>query len=151
MYRLIIATVFIFLALATWTGVAAAEPGAVVIKASEFPKGGFQRIGPADMIILDAKGFLFPGEAGTSDASPDTIALHIQYDGGSFYSSAPLAKVKRRDELNAVNLRARGKAPPFSGLPKGASAFLLVGKEVGGSSLDIGVFADQWNLMLRVE
>ena len=97
------------------------------------------------------KHFLFPGERDNPDSPPDTIALHIQHDGSSFYYSAPLSTGQRRYVLGAKSLRARGGAPPFKGLPQGANAFLLVGTEVGGSSLDIGAFADQWNLMLSVE
>jgi len=150
-YRLLIILVSSFLAFAASPTVAAAESGAVVIQARKFPDGGFQRIQATDTLILDAKAFLFPGERDNADSPPDTIALHIQHDGGSFYYSAAFSTGQRRYELSAKSLRARGGAPPFKGFPKGANAFLLVGTEVGGSSLDIGVFADQWNLMLSVE
>lgn len=151
MYRLLTPIISSLLAFAAYPSVAAAESGAIVIQASKFRDGGFQRIQATDTIILDAKEFLFPGESGNSDSSPDTIALHIQYDGGSFYYCAPFSTGQRRYELSAKTLRARGGAPPFGGFPQGANAFLLVGTEVGGSSLDFGVFADQWNLMLSVE
>jgi hypothetical protein len=151
MYRLLIILVSSYLAFAIYPNVAAAESGAIVIQARKFPDGGFQKIQATDTLILDAKGFLFPGERDNGNRPPDTIALHIQHDGGSFYYSAPFSTGQRRYALSAKSLRARGGAPPFKSLPQGANAFLLVGNEVGGSSLDIGAFADQWNLMLRVE
>jgi|GEM_PF-4931751 len=151
MYRFLTILVSSFLAFAASPTVASAESGAIVIQARKFPDGGFQRIQATDTLILDAKAFLFPGERDNADSPPDTIALHIQHDGGSFYYSAPFSTGQRRYELSAKSLRARGGAPPFKGFPRGANAFLLVGTEVAGSSLDIGVFADQWNLMLSVE
>ena len=151
MYRLLIILVSSFLTFASYPNVAAKESGGIVIQARKHPDGGFQKIQATDTLILDAKGFLFPGERDNANPPPDTIALHIQHDGGSFYYSAPFLTEQRRYELNASSLRARGGAPPFNSLPQGAHAFLLVGNEVGGSSLDIGVFADQWNLMLSVE
>jgi hypothetical protein len=151
MYRLFIILVSSFFAFAGYPGLAAAESEAIVIQARKFPDGGFQKIQATDTLILDAKGFFFPGERDNSDSPPDTIALHIQHDGGSFYYSAPLSTGQRRYVLSAKSLRARGGAPPFKGLPQGANAFLLVGTEVGGSSLDIGAFVDQWNFMLSVE
>ncbi len=69
----------------------AAESGTIVIQTLKFPNGGFLRIQSTDAIILDAKGFLFPGERDKSDSPPDTIALHIQYDGGRFYYSMPFS------------------------------------------------------------
>jgi len=150
-YRFLTILVSSFLAFAASPTVASAESGAIVIQARKFPDGGFQRIQATDTLILDAKAFLFPGERDNADSPPDTIALHIQHDGGSFYYSAPFSTGQRRYELSAKSLRARGGAPPFKGFPRGANAFLLVGTEVAGSSLDIGVFADQWNLMLSVE
>ena len=151
MYRFLTILVSSFLAFAASPTVASAESGAIVIQARKFPDGGFQRIQATDTLILDAKAFLFPGERDNADSHPDTIALHIQHDGGSFYYSAPFSTGQRRYELSAKSLRARGGAPPFKGFPRGANAFLLVETEVAGSSLDIGVFADQWNLMLSVE
>jgi len=150
-YRFLTILVSSFLAFAASPTVASAESGAIVIQARKFPDGGFQRIQATDTLILDAKAFLFLGERDNADSPPDTIALHIQHDGGSFYYSAPFSTGQRRYELSAKSLRARGGAPPFKGFPRGANAFLLVGTEVAGSSLDIGVFADQWNLMLSVE
>ena len=151
MYRLLIIFVSGFFVFTSCLRVATADSEAVVIQALKFPDGGFQKIQATDILVLDAAGFLFSGERDNSDSPPDTIALHIQHDGGSFYYSAPFSTRQRRYELSATSLRARGGAPPFKGFPKGANAFLLVGTEVGGSSLDIGVFADQWNLMLSVE
>ena len=151
MYPLLTILVSIFFAFATCPTVAEAESGAIVIQVRNFPEGGFQRIQATDILVLDAGGFLFPGERDNSYSPPDTIALHIQHDGRSFYYSAPFSTGQRRYELSAKSLRARGGAPPFNGLPQGANAFLLVGTEVGGASLDIGAFADQWNLMLSVE
>lgn len=151
MYRLLIILVSSFFAFVAFPNAAAAESGVIVIQAHKFPDGGFLRIQATDTLILDAKGFLFPGERDNSDSPPDTIVLHIQHAGGSFYYSMPFAKGQRRYELSAKSLRVRGGAPPFKGFPQGANAFLLVGTEVGDSSLDIGVFADQWNLMLDVE
>ena len=151
MYRLLIILVFSFFTLTSYPSLTAAESEAIVIQARKFPDGGFQKIQATDTLILDAKAFLFPGERDNSDSPPDTIALHIQHDGGSFYYSAPFSAEQRRYELSAKSLRARGKAPRFKGFPEGANAFLLVGTEVVGSSLDFGVFSDQWNLMLRVK
>ena len=151
MYRLLIILVSSLFAFAASSTVVAAESGAIVIQTSKFPDGGFLRIQATDILVLDAERFLFSGERGNSDSPPDTIALHIQHDGGSFYYSAPFSRKQRRYEPSAKSLRARGGAPPFKGFPLGANAFLLVGTEVGGPSLDIGVFADQWNLMLSVE
>ena len=151
MNRLLIILVSSFFAIAACPGPAAAEPEATAIQVRKFPDGGFQKIPSTDMLILDAEGFLFPGERNSSDSPPDTIALHIQHDGTSFYYSAPFSKEQRRYILSAKSLRARGGAPPFKGFPRGANAFLPVGAEVGGSSLDIGAFIDQWNLMLSIE
>ena len=151
MCRLLILPISIVLFFTVCPSTAAAESGGIVIRAGKYPDGGFQRIPATETLILDAKGFLFPSERNTSYSPPDTIALHIQHDGGSYYYSMPFTKGRRRYELSAKNLRARGGAPPFRGFPRGANAFLLVGTEVGGTSLDIGVFADQWNLMLDVE
>ena len=151
MYRFLLLSLSILIIFTVCFNTVEAESEGVVIQASKFPDGGFQRIQATDALILDARGFLFPGERKTSYSLPDTIALHIQHDGGSFYYSMPFTKGQRRYELNAKNLRARGGAPPFTGFPRGANAFLLVGNEVGGASLDIGVFADQWNLMLDIK
>ena len=151
MYRFLTILVSSLFAFAASSTIAAAESGAIVIQARTFPDGGFQRIQATEILVLDAGGFLFAGERDNSDSPPDTIALHIQHDGGSFYYSAPFSTGQRRYELSAKSLRARGGAPPFKGFSPGANAFLLVGTEVGGSSLDIGIFADQWNLMLSVE
>ena len=151
MYRLFFILVFSFIALAGNPGPAAAESGAITIQVRKFPDGGFQKIPSADKLIFDAEGFLFPGEQNRSDSPPDTIALHIQHDGSSFYYSVPFSMEQRRYVLSSKSLRARGGAPPFKGFAQGANAFLLVGTELGGSSLDIGAFIDQWNLMLSVE
>ena len=151
MYRLIIILVSGFFVIVAHPILISAESDAIVIQARKFPDGGFLRIKASDTLFLDANEFDFQGERNDSDTPPDTIALHIQYDGGSFYYSLPFSTKQRRYELSAKSLRARGEAPPFKGFPQGANAFLLVGTEVGGSSLDIGVFADQWNLMLSVE
>ena len=151
MNRLLIILVSIFFALAAYPGPAAAESEAIAIQVRKYPDGGFQKIQSTDTLILDAKGFLFPGERNSSGSPPDTIAIHIQHDGGSFYYSVPFSTKQRRYVLSTKSLHARGGAPPFNGFPRGANAFLLVGTEVGGSSLDIGAFIDQWNLMLSVE
>jgi hypothetical protein len=150
-YRLRTILAFSFLVFAACSSAVAAQSGAIVIQVREYPDGGFKRIQATDKLVVDAEGFLFPGERDNSDSPPDTIALHIQHDCGSYYYSTPFSTEQRRYELSPKSLRARGGAPPFIGFPQGASAFLLVGTEVGGFSLDIGVFADQWNLMLRVE
>lgn len=139
-----------FVFAASFSG-AVAESGTPVIQILAFPDGGFQKIQATQVLVLDAEGFLFSGERGNSGAPPDTIALHILHDGRSFYYSMPFLTGQRRYELSAKTLRGRGGAPPFKGLPRGANAFLLIGTEVGRSSLDIGVFADQWNLLLSVE
>ena len=151
MYRIPLILWVCFFAFIAFPNVTAAESETIVIQARRFPDGGFLRIQAIDTLILDAKGFLFPGERDNSDTSPDTIALHIQHNGGSFYYSMPFSTGQRRYELSAKSFRSRGGAPPFTGFPQGANAFLLVGTEVGGSSLDSGVFADQWNLMLDFE
>lgn len=151
MYRLIIILVAGFFVLVAHPILASAESDAIVIKILNFPNGGFLRIQSTDTLILDANGFQFQGERNNSDSPPDTIALHIQHDGGSFYYSAPFSTGQRRYELCAKSLRARGNTPPFKKFFRDANAFLMVGTEVGGESLDMGVFADQWNLMLDVE
>ena len=134
MYRFLTILVSSFLAFAASPTVASAESGAIVIQARKFPDGGFQRIQATDTLILDAKAFLFPGERDNANSPPDTIALHIQHEGGSFYYFPPFSTGQRRYELSAKSLRARGGAPPFKGFPRGANAFLLVGTEVAGSS-----------------
>lgn len=151
MYQLSIILISCFFAFVACPYGTAAESGTIVIQTLKFPNGGFLRIQSTDTLIFDAKGFLFPGERDNSDSPPDTVALHIQHDGRSFYYSMPFSAGQRRYELNAQNFRSRGGAPPFTGFPQGANAFLLVGTEVGESSLDSGVFADQWNLMLDFE
>ena len=151
MYRLIIILVSGFFVLLSHPILISAKSDAIVIKALNFPDGGFLRIQASDTLILDTNGFYFKGERNDSDTPPDTIALHIQPEGGSFYYSLPFSPEQRRYQINAKSLRARGNAPPFEKFSQDASAFLMVGNEVGDDSLDIGVFADQWNLMLDFE
>ena len=151
MYRLIIILVSGFFVLLAHPILISAKSDAIVIKVLNFPNGGFLRIQSADTLILDANGFHFQGERNDSDTPPDTIALHIQYAGGSFYYSLPFSTEQRRYQISAKSLRARGNAPPFKKFFQDANAFLMVGNEVSENSLDIGVFADQWNLMLDFE
>ena len=90
-YRLIIILVSGFFVLLAHPVLISAKSETIVIKVLNFSNGGFLRIQSADTLILDANGFQFQGERNDSDTSPDNIARHIQYAGGSFYYSLPFS------------------------------------------------------------
>lgn len=126
----------------------AAEP--LVIKATDFPEGGGLTIPASDAIVLDAEGFFFSSAHGNSFGPADTLAVHYVGDEIKGYYSMPFKQGERAIRVDAENLRPRGN-PAFPGFEAGAAVFLMVGREFPEGSLDMGVFADQWTLHIRVQ
>ena len=118
------------------------------IVARDHPEGGSSEIAPGTRVVLDASRMRFPGEQDRTGPPPDTVAVQILHAGRSDYYSVALPP-SRVVELGARTMRARS-SPPFTGFPAGADVFVLVGREVGASSLDRGMFADEWSFVLRV-
>lgn len=126
----------------------AEEP--LVIKASDYPQGGGLTIAATDALVFDTKGFVFSPAHGSSFGPSDTIALHYVGDDTRGYYSLPYQSGASIVRLDSETLTPR-KSPPFPGFEAGAAVFLMVGRELPEGSLDMGVFADQWTLNVRVE
>ncbi|MDX1431513.1 MAG: hypothetical protein R3286_03595 [Gammaproteobacteria bacterium] len=118
------------------------------IVARDHPEGGSSQMAPGTRLVLDASRMRFASEQDGTGMPPDTVAVQVLHDGRSDYYSVALP-ASRVVELGARTLRARS-SPPFTGFPAGADVFVLVGREVGASSLDRGMFADEWTFVLRV-
>ena len=122
----------------------------VIIKASDYPDGGVLEISTTDAIILDTQGSMFSMAHGSSFGPPDTIALHYVGDDIKGYYSMPYDAKAGIIKVDKENLTPR-KSPPFPGYEAGATVFLMIGREVPEGALDMGVFANQWTLNIRVE
>ena len=122
----------------------------LVIKATDFPEGGGLTISAADAVILDTQGFFFSSAHGNSFGPADTLAVHYVGDDFRGYYSRPFKQDERAIRIDAENLKPRGNAA-FPGFRSGATVFLMVGREFPEGSLDMGVFADQWTLNIRVQ
>lgn len=123
--------------------------GPQLIKAADYPEGGSLKISAADAVLLDIRGADFSAAQGSGFGPPDTIALQYIGDQIRGYYSLPYASEKPVVRLDATSLTPRGN-PAFPGFEPGATAFLMIGREVPEGSLDMGVFADQWNLYITV-
>ena len=139
---------FLLFCLPIAISVAAADD--LVIKAADFPGGGDLEITATNSLVLDTQGSIFSKAHGEGFGPPDTIALHYIGDTVKGYYSMPYRSQDNIFRINKENLTARGN-PPFPGFEAGATAFLMIGREIPKGSLDMGVFADQWNLNIRVE
>lgn len=123
--------------------------GPQLIKAADYPEGGSLKLSAADAVLLDMRGAVFSPARGSSFGPPDTIALHYIGDQIRGYYALPYAAEKPVVRLDATSLVPRGN-PSFPGFEPGATAFLMIGREVPEGSLDMGVFADQWTLYILV-
>jgi hypothetical protein len=141
-------TALVLISIITPCNPCAAEP--LVIKATDFPEGGGLTITSTDTVILDAEGFFFTSAHGNSFGPADTLAVHYVGDDLSGYYSMPFKQGERVIRINAESLKPRGN-PAFPGFNPGATVFLMVGREFPEGSLDMGVFADQWTLNVRVQ
>jgi hypothetical protein len=122
----------------------------VVIKSSDYPDGGGLEIPATDSITLDTQGSMFSKAHGSSFGPPDTIAVHYMGDDVRGYYSMPYDAKEKLIKIDAERLTPR-KSPSFPGYEAGAAVFLMIGREFPEGSLDMGVFADQWTLNIRVE
>jgi hypothetical protein len=147
MMRLLLAAL-VLTSIMTPCNLFAAEP--LVIKATDYPEGGGLTITATDTVILDAEGFFFSSAHGNSFGPADTLAVHYVGDEIKGYYSMPFKQGEGVIRIDAENLRPRGN-PAFPGFKPGAAVFLIVGREFPEGSLDMGVFADQWTLNLRVQ
>lgn len=126
----------------------AEEP--LVIKVTDFPEGGGLTISATDAVILDTQGAFFSSAHGSGFGPPDTVAVHYIGDELKGYYSMPLKQNEEVLRLTAESLKPRGN-PAFPGFKPGAAVFLMIGREFPEGSLDMGVFADQWTLHVRVQ
>lgn len=122
----------------------------LVIKASDYPQGGGIKIKATEALIFDTQSVVFSAAHGLSFGPSDTIALHYMGDDIKGYYSLPYKSDTSAFLLDSKTLTPR-KSPPFPGFEAGATVFLMVGRELSEDSLDMGVFADQWLLNIRVE
>lgn len=120
----------------------------VLIKSSDYPDGGGLEVPATGSIILDTRGSMFSKAHGSSFGPPDTIAVHYIGDVKGYYSM-PYDAQEKIIRVDAEVLTPR-KSPPFPGYEAGASLFLMIGREVPEGALDMGMFADQWTLNIRV-
>ena len=121
-----------------------------LIKAADHPEGGSLKISAADAVLFDTRGADFSPAQGSGFGPPDTIALQYVGDVIRGYYSRPYASEEPVVRLDASSLTPRGN-PPFPGFEPGATAFLMIGREVPEGSLDIGIVADQWSLYITVD
>lgn len=118
---------------------------APVIVVREVAVEGSLVLAPSAALELDLSNFSF------EEPKPDTIVLHVQDFGRSDYYAISYDPQITRYRLDRRTLRPKAGASPFEGLPAGAYAFVLFGREASPGSLDSGIFDADLSIQLRIQ
>lgn len=135
-------------ALALWLllmpAVGASEPPTLVM--AEMMEAGDPRLPPLAAVRLDTSGMV-----PVDGRWPERVVVHILNMPDSHYYWTAFDRDKAVYELSAETLTPVEDAPPFYGLPPGATVFFILATEVYPGSVGIGVMFDFGILITRIE
>ena len=105
---------------------------AIVIKMSDIQKIGNVVVKPSTEYYVDLSGYKIPKEA-------KLIIFHVLDSPKSHYYYQEIKPGKFVYQMKSNQLKVTKGSPPFNGLKKGDSAFLIIGSETQPGSINMGV------------
>jgi hypothetical protein len=102
------------------------------IKMSDIVKVGNVVVKPRTEYLVDLTGYKIPKEA-------KLIIFHVLDSPRSHYYYQEIKPGKFVYQMKSNELKATTGSPPFNGLKKGDSAFLIIGSETQPGSINMGV------------